>query len=70
MIQRMPHDAAAQARRRHVVPAVDDPLDEPEERSPSRARFRSSSAESAGVSVSALNAESATENAIVSENCW
>ena len=30
---------------------------------------RSSSAESAGVSVRALKAESATENAMVSENC-
>ena len=33
------------------------------------ARARSSSADSAGVSVSALNADSATENAMVSENC-
>jgi hypothetical protein len=33
-------------------------------------RRRSKRAASAGDSVSAVNAESAIENAIVSENCW
>ena len=32
--------------------------------------LRSNSADSAGVSVTALNTDSATANAIVSENCW
>ena len=63
---------SARAARRDTafVPALDHALERGEEPPFSVLARASSSAESAGVSVSALNAEIATENAIVSENCW
>ena len=57
--------------RRHALEEAVEGREEAAERTASTGCFgRSSSAESAGESVSALNAESSTEIAIVTANCW
>mgnify|MGYP003693766939 CR=1 FL=1 len=51
-------------------PPVDDAVDAGEEPPVAVSCFSSSSADRAGVKVTALKTDSTTENAMVSENCW